>query len=326
MTATIQTSKLTAPPRRRFRIASMEALGFIDNPGTASTWAGAPTRPMIVAKSQTSQSVPMVDPFTDWQPTEVGSRLLRGRIRWGLLSAILLMAVGIVAIGLWLYQRPVALAAEAMLEVRASASALSPDLITASDLNNSLLDQNRVPATVIASLLTLDAHARDLFEASAMLPSSESASRTRAADAASKALDASRLLGANYAYRAAVIPILAAPQFEADPSLIALDEAARRFGEWQARFDSVRSGLPAGSLSSITAELAVVSGDLELLQTRYLDALRRDDMAGAITVVEDLSKRMTVAEGMLYSGLSGVQTSIQRRIDSALSTIELLVG
>lgn len=326
MTATIQTSKLTAPPRRRFRIASMEALGFIDNPGTASTWAGAPTRPMIVATSQTSPSVPMVDPFTDWQPTEVGSRLLRGRIRWGLLSVILLMAVGIVAIGLWLYQRPVALAAAAMLEVRASASALSPDLITASDLNNSLLDQNQVPAAVIASLLTLDAHARDLFEASATLPSSESASRTRAGDAASKALDASRLLGANYAYRAAVIPILAAPDFETDPSLIALDEAARRFGEWQARFDSVRSALPAGSLSSITAELAVVSGDLDSMQTRYLDALRRDDMAGAITVVEDLSKRMTVVEGMLYSGLSGVQATIQKRIDSALSAIELLVG
>jgi len=326
MTATIQTSKLADPPRRRFRIASMEALGFIDNPGTASTWADAPTRPMIVATSQTSPSVPMVDPFSEWQPTEVGSRLLRGRIRWGLLLVILLMAAGIVAIGLWLYQRPEALAAETMLEVRASASALSPDLITASDLNNSLLDQNQVPVTVIASLLSLDAHARDLFEASATLPSSESASRTRASDAASKALDASRLLGANYAYRAAVIPILAAPDFETDPSLIALDEAARRFGEWQARFDSVRSALPAGSLSSITTELAVVSGDLDSIQTRYLDALRRDDMAGAITVVEDLSKRMTVAEGMLYSGLSGVHATIQKRIDSALSAIDLLVG
>ncbi len=326
MTATIQTTEPTARPRPRFRIASMEALGFIDNPGTASTWAAAPTRPLIVGTQQTSQNVAMVDPFTDWQPTEVGSRLLRGRIRWGLLSVILLMAVGIVALGLWLYQRPVALAAETILEVRASASALSPDLIMASELNNSLLDQSQFPATVIASLLTLDAHARDLFEASAMLPSSESASRTRAADAASEALDASRLLGANYAYRAAVIPILATPAFETDSNLIALDEAARRFGEWQARFDSVRSALPVGSLSSVTAELAVVSGDLDSLQTRYLDALRRDDMAGAITVVEDLSKRTTVAEGMLYSGLSEVQTSIQKRIDRALSTIELLVG
>jgi hypothetical protein len=326
MTATIQTSKPPALPRRRFRIASMEALGFIDNPGTATTWTGASTPPMVVATSQTSQNAPMVDPFTDWQPTEVGSRLLRGRIRWGLLSVILLMAVGIVAIGLWLYQRPVALAAAAMLEVRASASALSPDLTTASELNNSLLDRNQAPATVIGSLLTLDAHARELFEASAMLPSSESASRTRAADAAGEALDASRLLGANHAYRAAVIPILAAPEFETDPSLIALDEAAKRFGEWQARFDTVRSALPAGSLSSVTAELAVISGDLDSLQTRYLDALRRDDMVGAIIIVENLSKRMAVAEGMLYSGLSGVQTNIQRRIDKALSTIELLVG
>lgn len=323
MTSTIQGSNPTAPRRGRFRIASMEALGFIDNPGTASTWATTPNDLQVIT---TSPSTPTVDPFTDWQPTEVGSRLLRGRIRWGLLLVTLMMAVGIVAIGLWLYQRPAALAAEAMLEVQASASVLTPELVTALELNNSLLDQDPVPATVIASLLTLDAQARDLFEASAMLPSSEAASRIRAADAASEALDASRLLGTSYAYRAAVIPILAVPGFETDPSLVALDEAARRFGEWQAKFDSVRSALPAGSMPPVTAELAVISGDLDSLQSRYLDAVRKGDMLETIKVIEDLRGRLTVVEGMLFSGLSEVQERIQSRIDQALSTIESLVG
>lgn len=304
----------------------MEALGFIDNPVTASTWSTTATPPMTVATPTTSRIAPTIDPFADWQPTEIGSRLLRGRIRWGLLSASLLMAVGIIAIGFWIYQRPAALASEALIEVHVSASALSPELIAVQELNNSLLDQEQIPTTVTAALLTLDAHARDLFEASATLPPSEAASRTQAADAASEALDASRLLGTSYAYRAAVIPILAAPVLETDSSLIALDDAARRFGEWQSKFDSVRSALPTGTLSSVTTELAVISGDLDLAQTRYLDALRKDDSLGTITAVDDLSKRLTAAEGMLYSGLSEIQAKVQSRIDKALSTIELLVG
>ncbi|MCZ6739469.1 MAG: hypothetical protein O7C01_06820 [Actinobacteria bacterium] len=325
MTATIKTINPTAPPRRRFRLASMEALGFIDNPGTASTWTTTAAHPTTVVTSTTSQIAPTIDPFADWQPTEVGSRLLYGRVRWGLLSTLLLMAVGLVGIGFYIHQRPAALASETLIEVHASASALSPELIAAQELNNGLLDQEPMSSTVTASLLTLASKARDLFEASATLPPSKAASRTLAANVASEALDASRLLGTSYAYRAAVIPILAAPEFETDAGLIALDDAARRFGEWQLKFDSVRSALPAGTLSSVTNELAIISGDLQSVQTRYLDALRRADRPGAVTAVDNLSKRLTAAEGMLYSGLSEVQVKVQSRIDKALSTIELLV-
>ena len=326
MTATIKTNNPTALRRRRFRLASMEALGFIDHPGTASTWTTTAAPPTTAATPPISQVAPVTDPFADWQPTEVGSRLLRGHIRWGLLSASLLMAAGLVGIGFWIYQRPAALASEALIEVHASASALSPELIAAQELNKGLLDQEQIPSTVIAALLTLDAHARDLFEASAMLPSSKAASRTLAANVATEALDASRLLGTSYAYRAAVIPILAAPEFETDSSLVALDDAARRFGEWQSKFDSVRSALPTSTLTPVTTELAFISGDLDSLQTRYLDALRKGDRSGAITAVDDLSERLTAAEGMLFSELSEVQAKIQRRIDKALTTIELLVS
>ncbi len=302
----------------------MEALGFMDNPGIAGTWTTTAVPPATARP--TSQIAPTIDPFADWQPTEVGSRLLRGRIRWGLLSASLLIAAGFVAVGFWIYQRPAALVSEALTEVQTSASALSPELMAAQELNKRLVDQEQMPSTVMAALLTLDSKARDLFEASAALPSSEATFRTQSADSASEALDASRLLGTSYAYRAAVIPILAAPEFETDASLVTLDDAARRFGEWQSKFDSVRSALPTGTLSPVTTELAIISGDLDSLQTRYLNALRKGDRWGAITVADDLSERLTVAEGMLYSGLSEVQVKVQSRIDKALTTIELLLG
>ncbi len=304
----------------------MEALGFIDTPGIAGTWTTTAVPPTTAVTRPTSQIAPAIDPFVDWQPTEVGSRLLRGRIRWGLASASLLMAAGLIGIGFWIYQRPAALASEALTKVQTSASALSPELVAAQELNNRLLDQGLMPNTVMAALLTLDSKARDLFTTSATLPSSEATFRTRAADSASGALDASRLLGTSYAYRAAVIPILAAPEFETDASLVALDDAARQFGEWQSKFDSVRSALPAGTLSPVTTELAIISGDLDSLQTRYLDAIRKGDRWGAITVGNELNHRLANAEGILYSGLSEVQAKVQSRIDKALSTIELLLG
>ncbi len=304
----------------------MEALGFLDGPGQANTWTTSPVASLPLKTSYPASRQPPIDPFADWHPTEIGARLLRGRVRWGLLTGILLMIAGLSGIGYWIYDQPAVLAAEALTEVRATATGLEPDLVVLQGLNNDLLIQELSPSSVTSQLLAVASTARDLFAGSARLPSSESASRIKAADAASDTLDASRLLGNAYAYRGAVIPVLAAPSFETDRSLIALDEAARQFGEWQLKFNTVRSALSSGTLARVTAELDVISGDLDVLQSRYLDALRERNIAGAKAAVNDLNHRLRKAEAMLWSGLSDVQAKAQLRINEASSKIELLVG
>jgi len=302
----------------------MESLGFIDNPGSASTWTTSAVS--SAPRKAPGLHTPATDPFSDWQPTEIGARLLRGRVRWGLLTGLLLIAAGLIGIGLWIYQQPAVLAAEALTEVREEATALQPGLETLRELNNDLLNQDVTTNAMTSQLLLVAGTARDLFAGSANLPSLESASRSQAADAATETLDASGLLGDAYAYRGAVVPILAAPSFETDRELIALDEAARRFGEWQLKFDTVRSELPSGTLSAVTNQLAVVSGDLDALQTRYLDALRERDITRAISAVDELNDRLGGAEALLWSGLSDVQAMVRLRINQASSNIDSLLG
>ena len=304
----------------------MEALGFIDSPGTASTWTTSVANSIPSKTSSNAPPLPTVDPFADWQPTEISARQLRGRVRWGLLAGMFLIAAGLTGIGFWIYQQPSTLAAEALTEVREDATALQPGLEALQGLNNDLLNQELTTSGVTSQLLAVASTARDLFSGSASLHSSDSITRTHAADAASDTLDASRLLGDAYAYRGVVIPILAVPDFETDRTLIALDEAARRFGEWQLNFDTVRSALPERALSAVTTQLDVISGDLDALQSRYLDALRQEDTARATAAVNDVNDRLRGAEAMLWSALSDVQAKVQVRIDEASSNIELLIG
>ena len=324
MTATIRKSPAPTFRRRPFRLVSMEALGFIDKPGVATTWTA--TQPAPVPPSASSPPSHTPDPFAEWTPTEIGSHLHIRKIRWGFLTGILVIAVGLSGVGFWIYQQPAERTAAAQSEVQADAQALRPELIALQQLNNTLLDADPGASTLISGLPGLDGAARALFEASAALPGSQGAARTHAANAASDALAASRLLGDAAAYRTAVIPILAVPEFETDSALIALDEAALGFGEWQSRFDSVRSALPSVTLSTVTAELDVISGELDDLHGRYLDALRADDRLGAISAVNELAGRLRHAEVLLYAGLAEVQAKIGQRAADAINAIDLLLG
>ena len=125
---------------------------------------------------------------------------------------------------------------------------------------------------------------------------------------------------------AAVLPVLTVPVLETDPSLISLDEAARSFGDWHARFDSVRSALPTGVMQEVTTELGTISVRMQNALSRYLDALRQDDQPAAAAVVQDLSDSLSRAEEVLFSSLSDVQDRAASRIGSSLERIELLLG
>lgn len=310
------------PRSRRVRLASMEALGFIDRPGMATTWVHtAPARGRHEAPAVTTQP----DPFDDWQPTEVGSALFRRNVRWSLLVGILLMAAGAVVLGYWIYQRPITAAAHAAEDLEAAAAAIEPHLGELRQLNVTLTDQTQ-PEPANAALLAAEGLARDLFEVSGEVPPSDAATRSTAADAASDTLEATRLLGDAYAYREAVIPILALPAFEDDPGLIDLDDAARQFGEWHMKFDSVRGVLPTETLTELSSELGLISAELEATQSRYLDALRSDDPLQTTSVLDELAVRLETAQALLYEGLGDIQDRVSERLDSAATRLRSLLG
>ncbi len=321
MTATINGPGVSG--RQPLRLASMEILGFLDDPWNTATWTSA--QPQFVAPvASANGATPAVDPITNWVPTEMGSRLYRGRIRWGVLTALIILASTLGLFAYWLYQRPAAMVAEAVSSVEEVAGQLQSELQTIAAATATLEAPD--PRTPLPEMLALDAAARALFEASASLPASETTSRAAAVNAAGDALDVTSVMGDAFAYRAAVIPVLVAPDLETDPALIALDEAAQAFAVWQTQFDAVRAALPAGGLSSVTSQLDAVSSDLDSIRVKYLDSLREDDRWGAIVALRRLDERLSEAEGALFQALGAIRVRVDERITSALGAVEALLG
>ncbi|MBW3666657.1 MAG: hypothetical protein KY394_03575 [Actinobacteria bacterium] len=307
---------------RRPRLFSMELLGFMDSPGMASSWSNAPEEEPVTGRHLHADSSRLLERA----PAEVGRDLLGGDFRWSVLVALVLIGAGIAALGAWATQRPMADRAAAVAEVQASAADLRPAVAEMNTLNGGLVAPEVEIATVNDALSRADALARQLFTTSASLPRSETANRSRAAEASGNTLDATKLLREAYAYRSAVMPVLAEPVLETDPGLIEIDEAVRHFGAWQARFDATRTALPDDFMNKVTVELDSISAQLDSVLSDYVDGLRSEDPAAAADAVSTLSRRLATAETTLFSSLGDVQTRVQRHIDSALLSLDLLIS
>lgn len=314
--------------RPRVRLPSMEALGFIDRPDTTSTWATRVTSTTTgdVVSESAAETFTIEPTVADWKPNEVGDRLLKGNVRWGLVITGGPALALLVFVAFWLYQQPRWADVEAGRVLNSEAAAMGDHLDALSVLSVALIAESPAPDLLAADLARADAQARILFEASGNLPAEATTTRSNAADLAGETLAASRLLRDAFAYRTAALPILAIPELETDPALIRLDEAALVFGEWQSRFDQVRAALPESVLSELTSELGLISGELTATQGRYLDALRQDDPVLAAGVLDGLKDRLEGAESLLAESLSEIRERVDVRLGSARSSLDLLVG
>lgn len=216
MTSTTRTTK-RFKRRGLLRLSYMESLGFLDSPNTVPTKPATPTSTPVQPKplESTSNALPATltphldeDPFANWIPTEVGDRLHSGNVRWGFVTGVLLIAVGLAGIGYWIYQQPAAAATAARAELIAVVDGLEPHLSALETLSASLSLPTIEPGA--STLSSVRSAARDVSDMSATLPSALDPERSISADIAGDALDAARLVGDAITYKGAVIPILAA--------------------------------------------------------------------------------------------------------------------
>lgn len=311
MTATVKPPE-GASRRRTLRFSSLESLGFSN---AAFTWSDTPTE---IAGSSRGRHETTV---ADLEPVEFGQQLDRGNVRWSLVALILLLLGGLGALGYWLYQRPVVMEQVAISEVATTARDLEaalPLLITA---NTELGDSAAVPDG--PSLAIVESDARALFELSGSVGDFET--RVAASEAAAATLDALRLIRETGSYRAAVAPALAAPPLETDPEAIALDQAARSFGDWQLSFTGMRSALPDGVLPRVTDQLDVISADLTRVLGDYVDALREDDQHAADRVLSNLGARLTEVETTMEQSVVDIQSRVELQLAEATSALRRLL-
>lgn len=315
----------------------MEMFGFIDTPNTVSTTVvrpqPAPSQPVVgrheaipgrVVPAEESPTAPEeeFDPFADWTPQEVGARLTKGRIRWGLVTSLVVLFAALLAGAYWLYQLPEAEARQARAAVTQSGTDAVSDLTALTTLADGLTGPSLDPANVNRVLLSFDASTRSLFESGGALPASDGLARASALDIAGKMSDAQRLFTEGSTYRNAVIPMLEPPALESDTSLVTLDDASAAFSDWEVRFDTIRASLPNGAFADITAGLDAIAASLPDAQRDYLDAVRIEDSTAAAAVLAGIEEALDEVRASLFAVLGNVQERVQSLIEDALGALQ----
>lgn len=318
MTATIKPPRRGGRAHRRVpRFSSLESLGFSDS---EQVWSDSPLPdPLFARGTQVIQPVPPSEVLADWEPTEVDSSLTGRHFRWSLLVTTVFLVGAVAGLGWWLYQRPIAEAEATATAVALEAERLEASLPGLETFSRGLLvsDEN----TDTTPLAEVDDAARDLFNTSGELTASDGTARSDAAAASSAALEAVRLAADAYSYSMAVRPMVVAPELETDPEAIALDDAARAFGDWQHEFDDIRAALPGNILADVTSQFDAISEDLPALLTRYVDALRGDSQEEAAAVIGGLAGRLSETEELLERALAGVQARVDLRIEAVRGSL-----
>ena len=269
--------------------------------------------------------VPEPDPLADWEPQDIAPRLAGGNIRWSVVTTLIVLIVGALGLAYWAYQRTAA-REDTPVEVSLGGDidGLLASLSSLEALNDALVAET--PGLESIDITDVDVAARQLFDAGGALPQSQTEARYLAAGAAGSALDGVRLAGEARSYLLAVAPILETPALETDPSVIALDDAVRAFGDWQLWFDEVRTALPDNVLSDVTEHLDVLSGDLTSILGDYIDGLREDDQAAAAAVIDDLSSRLEDVHAMLGDSLGRTRDLVSQRIGETRDALARLQG
>lgn len=324
---------------RRMRNSVMESLGFIETPSVSYVSSAIPqaaTRPTnrptrlvsrtgkhAVTVDELWQTTELeADSMADWSPVSVEKRLNK-RLRWPLLVMWVLILGMIGAAAYLVYEAPTNAAANALTVVVDDAIALSETLEPLAQATASITPgAGDVSAELISTVGEVDRTSRDLFASAGGLPASLNQERSSASDAATFAIDATKTLNNLNAYLGAAVPVMTAPPLETDPELVDLATAATEFGEWASRFDAVRSVLPDSILSSVSAEMAILSGSLQGMQSDYLDALRVGDQEAVLAAVRALEGELAEVWALLSDETESVKQSILDRITAAQRAIE----
>lgn len=318
MTATIKPPHRANAVQRRPRFSSLEVLGFSD---ATSVWSDAPASD---APKPSGRHLALDSEIVaDRPPEDFGGHLDGGNVRWWLVLSLIALVVGVAGLGFWLYQRPAIQEQAAFEEVTRHAEALQSGIPLLEQFNADLLVADPTQGT--SGLFDVEREARALFQASGDMTSAHGALRPASSRAAQAAIEGTKLAAESHIYRAAILPVLIAPGFETDRDLIELDEAARVFGEWQLSFDEVRTALPDGVLPDVTRQLDILSGDLNSILARYLDALRLDDVSAVEGVLADLNLRLTRADDALATALEDVQRRVNARIEETQIALDQIL-
>ena len=313
--------------RKRVRFAAMETLGFYDTPSTQTTGQASTNGTAPAAVQSPPPPTTTEETLENWKPSPPNRHLQKRTVRWGVIASVVGLAAIVGGLSFWIYQRPTTAAEIAVSQVSDQADTLDAALQQLTPMVDALIAGESIDGDLLG-LVTLEVTdaARDLYSLAGELPASETAARTAASDAASLALDASRLVSDLTTYQSALAPNLIPPALETDSSLVDLTAAAKDYGDWQARLTRIRSALPTGVAAVVTAEFDVFFGKLDAARSDYLDALREGERFAARAVGTELENDLNAISDLLDITIAEQAAIALSEIETARAGLADLIG
>ncbi len=286
----------------------------------------APAQPVPAPRTGARQLIPDID-LTGWKPHVIArSKLGKGRLSTSMIVTLSISLLVLAVIVTNLVRAP---AHEAARQEDTLTEASNQLGVALAGLEPVLADVTTDVAEATSTLISVDAAARDLFDAAALLGdgTEQQVLRQSAASLAQRSLALESLIGDALSYRLVLNPLWNSPDLVGvvDPT-----QAAAAAATWQTRLADMVESLPTSSELAVHVDQVrgFVEG-LEAWRIRYLDALSLGDLATSEAAVADLDGQLGLLAQSGEDILSGVfdDASTERgRILSDLASISNTTG
>lgn len=308
-------------------VSVLESLGFFDPANEIVVTMGSMPASYATEAAPVPQHpggrqlIPDID-LTSWKPHVIArSKLGKGRFSTTTIAGLAITLLALAVITTNLLRAP---AEEAARQEDTLAQTSTRLAVALTALEPVLANVTTDVAEASSTLISVDAAARDLFDAAALLgdDTEQQVLRQSAASLAERSLALESSVGDALNYRLVLNPLWNSPDLVGvvDPT-----SAAAAVATWQTQLADMAESLP--SSTELAVHVDQVRGFVEGLEAwriRYLDALSLADSATAEAAVADLDGQLALLAQSgedILSGLFDDASAERSRILSDLATI-----
>lgn len=318
----------------------MEVLGFYDEPyqvaartppprkAATAIRASQPPRPSADSRSRVStlwETTEITEGSLDWwKPQVVARRKLGGRrVRVSSLGIAMVVGGVLLALMLFLVQRPERLAEESISTLRTDARAVMETLAPLEALVTSM-GNSQPPdlAATTATALEAESAARALFTDARSLSGPD---RDGAVAAAGGVLEVTSRTNRLIAYRLSTENALVPPSLPVSAEDTDLPSATEAVTSWRADVETGLAELGTEVLPNHRVSLEDWLASLGSWQTRYLDAVRAGDGAAMTATIEGLVAEMESLEAGLLEELAAAGGELLAELADSRKALERLL-
>jgi hypothetical protein len=280
-------------------------------------------------------------PFADWTPEELSKAVgSRRNYRWSVVAALVIVGGLLGTLLVWVPTISEHAASERTADYAASLVEMRRRLPGAQEVLGSVTDLALdVPADAAATVAGLSGAAQDTSELAAkdlpatfpLIPRSPieelQPHREQIGLIASDATSIASRLDAIYGYRTAAVDVLALPPLPTQTNTAAINELSVVLATLLADATGTLSALPADdAMAAHRTRIGEVVDRLGEWQVEYLDALRREDVEAATSLVDEAALWEQRLDTAMRAGLGAARAELDTELVRLATDIERVLA